>query len=75
LVTNAAGQKLSKQTLAPTLPESGRGAVLAQALVVLGHPSPPELNDAGPAELLAWAGAHWRIENVPLRPAIANAAP
>ncbi|MBS0311407.1 MAG: tRNA glutamyl-Q(34) synthetase GluQRS [Proteobacteria bacterium] len=75
LVTNAAGQKLSKQTLAPTLPESGRGAVLAQALVVLGHPSPPELNDAGPAELLAWAGTHWRIENVPLRPAIANAAP
>lgn len=75
LVTNAAGQKLSKQTLAPTLPESGRGAVLAQALAVLGHPPPLDLNDAGPAELLAWAGAHWRIENVPLRPAIANAAP
>lgn len=75
LVTNAAGQKLSKQTLAPTLPESGRGAVLAQALAVLGHPPPPALNDAGPAELLAWAGAQWRIENVPLRPAIANIAP
>jgi len=57
------------------LPESGRGAVLAQALVVLGHPPPPALNDAGPPELLAWARAHWRIENVPLRPAIANAAP
>lgn len=75
LITNAAGQKLSKQTLAPALPEAGRGAVLALALAVLGHPPPPELNDAGPAELLAWAGAHWRIENVPLRPAIANTAP
>ncbi|MBI3431757.1 MAG: tRNA glutamyl-Q(34) synthetase GluQRS [Hydrogenophilales bacterium] len=75
LITNAAGQKLSKQTLAPALPEAGRGAVLALALAVLGHPPPPELNNAGPAQLLAWASTHWRIEQVPLQPAIANAAP
>jgi len=75
LITNAAGQKLSKQTLAPALPETGRGAVLAQALAVLGHSPPADLAGAKPAELLAWAGAHWQIENVPLRPAIANAAP
>ena len=75
LVTNAAGQKLSKQTLAPALPETGRGAVLAQALAALGHPPPAELVGAGPAELLAWASAHWRIENVPTRPAVANTTP
>ena len=75
LITNAAGQKLSKQTLAPALPETGRGAVLAQALAVLGHSPPADLAGAKPAELLAWAGAHWQIENVPLRPAIANDVP
>ena len=72
LITNAAGQKLSKQTLAPALPESGRGEVLMQALAVLGNPPPGELA-AGPAELLAWASTHWQIENVPLQPTIANA--
>jgi glutamyl-Q tRNA(Asp) synthetase len=72
LVTNAAGQKLSKQTLAPALPERGRGAVLAQALAVLGHPPPRELEGANPAELLAWARTHWHIANVPTRPAVAK---
>jgi len=72
LVTNAAGQKLSKQTLAPALPERGRGAVLAQALAVLGHPPPRELEGTNPAELLAWARAHWHIANVPTHPAVAK---
>ncbi len=75
LITNAAGQKLSKQTLAPALPESRRDAVLTQALAALGHPPPVELEGAAPAELLAWASAHWHIENVPTRPAVANPAP
>ena len=74
LITNVAGQKLSKQTLAPALPESGRGAVLAEALAALGHAPPRELTGTGPAELLAWASAHWLIENVPMHPVIANAA-
>ncbi|MFN3544784.1 MAG: tRNA glutamyl-Q(34) synthetase GluQRS [Thiobacillus sp.] len=75
LVTNAAGQKLSKQTLAPALPEAGRGAVLAEALAVLGHPPPAELAGTSPAELLAWASAHWRIENVPRSPVLARSGP
>ncbi len=75
LITNAAGQKLSKQTLAPALPEAGRGAVLALALAVLGHSAPADLERAGPAALLEWASAHWHIENVPRHPAIANPAP
>ena len=75
LVTNAAGQKLSKQTLAPALPERGRRAVLAQALAALGHAPPPELLGAGPGDLLAWATAQWRIDNVPLHPSIAKPLP
>ena len=74
LVTNAAGQKLSKQTLAPALPERGRRAVLAQALAALGHAPPADLLGAGADELLAWAVAQWRIEAVPLHPTIANPA-
>lgn len=74
LITNAAGQKLSKQTLAPALPERGQAAVLVQALGVLGHSLPAEQADASPAEILAWASAHWQIENVPRRPIIAKPA-
>lgn len=74
LIVNAAGQKLSKQTRAPALPETGRGAVLAHALATLGLILPAELVGAGPDELLAWASAYWRIERVPLLPAIANIA-
>jgi glutamyl-Q tRNA(Asp) synthetase len=72
LITNAAGQKLSKQTLAPALPERGRRAVLAQALAALGHPPPADLAGAAASDLLAWASAHWRIENVPRAAAIAK---
>lgn len=61
LITNAAGQKLSKQTQAPALPESGRGTVLAQALTALGHTPPIELSGAAPTELLAWARACWHL--------------
>jgi glutamyl-Q tRNA(Asp) synthetase len=74
LITNSAGQKLSKQTLAPALPERGHGAVLTQALATLGHPPPDELAGAEPAELLAWASAHWQVENVPTQPTVANPA-
>lgn len=75
LVTNRAGQKLSKQTLAPALPEAGRSAVLADALAALGHPPPAGLAGAGPAELLAWASAHWRPGNVPREPVVARSGP
>lgn len=72
LVTNAAGQKLSKQTLAPALPERGRRALLAEALAALGQPPPPDLVGAGAEELLDWAVPQWQIGNVPLHPVIAK---
>lgn len=72
LVTNAQGQKLSKQTLAPALPEHAQSRGLSEALNVLGLATPTTLLDAPPAELLAWAVAHWRIEAVPMQSAIAK---
>ena len=72
LVTNALGQKLSKQTLAPALPEHAQSRVLSKALNVLGQSPPTALLDAPPAELLAWAAAHWGIEAVPTQSAIAK---
>lgn len=74
LITNLAGQKLSKQTRAPALPTSGQSAVLAQALTALGHAPPAYLHRATPTELLNWAVAHWDITRVPTQPVIANAA-
>jgi glutamyl-Q tRNA(Asp) synthetase len=71
LMTNAAGQKLSKQTLAPALSLAGQSDVLAQALSALGHPPPADLHGARPAELLAWASAHWHVENVPRESVVA----
>ena len=73
LVTNALGQKLSKQTLAPALPEHAQSQVLYEALNVLGHSAPTELVGAPPAELLAWAISHWRFEAVSTQSAIAKA--
>jgi glutamyl-Q tRNA(Asp) synthetase len=75
LITNAAGQKLSKQTRASALPETGRGTVMAHALAALGHAPPAELAGTEPAEQLAWAVAHWQLENVPTRPAVAKRLP
>ncbi|MFO7542204.1 MAG: tRNA glutamyl-Q(34) synthetase GluQRS [Thiobacillus sp.] len=72
LITNAAGQKLSKQTRAPALPETGHGTVLSQALAVLRQSPPAEMAGAGPAALLAWASAHWHLEHVPASAAFAN---
>lgn len=72
LVTNALGQKLSKQTRAPALPDHGHSRGLSAALSVLNHAPPAALLDAPPAELLAWALTQWRIKAVPTQGAIAK---
>ena len=72
LVTNALGQKLSKQTRAPALPEHVQSRALGDALNILNHPPPTALLDAPPVELLAWALEHWRIDAVPTQSAIAK---
>lgn len=53
------GNKLSKATHAPALPESAPGPALARALAVLGQSPPDELAQAALPELWDWAIANW----------------
>ena len=63
LLTNAQGQKWSKQTLAPTLDLNRREHLLRQVFRYLNLPEAPETDR--PAELLDWAVAHWDMDKVP----------
>ena len=59
VVTNDAGQKLSKQTLAPALADLLASANLWGALDFLGLKPAPELKRANAEDLLAWGIANW----------------
>ncbi len=63
LLTNAQGQKWSKQTLAPALDLNRREQLLRQVFRYLNLPEAPEADR--PAELLGWAVAHWDMDKVP----------
>ncbi|HFC6851485.1 TPA: tRNA glutamyl-Q(34) synthetase GluQRS [Neisseria meningitidis] len=63
LLTNAQGQKWSKQTLAPALDLNRREQLLRQVFRYLKLPEAPETDR--PAELLDWAVAHWDMDKVP----------
>lgn len=67
VITNAQGQKLSKQTFAPALNPQQVSTLTAQALAMLSHPLPPALESAPVAEQLAYAQTHWRTERLPAR--------
>ncbi len=63
VISNSAGQKLSKQTFAPALDDSQPCRNLRQALQFLRQPAPPaELRQ--PAQLLAWASRHWQPQRI-----------
>ncbi|QNM94976.1 tRNA glutamyl-Q(34) synthetase GluQRS [Chitinimonas koreensis] len=70
VLTNAAGEKLSKQTRAPALEIERAGLELWQALTILGQQPPAGLRGAAPAEVWRWAFAHWRLGVVPRQRAI-----
>ena len=70
VASNAAGEKLSKQTLAPALEAGQAGPTLVRALNFLGQDVPAELVAAPPAEVWAWAHAHWSFAAIPQRPSI-----
>lgn len=63
LLTNAQGQKWSKQTLAPALDLNRREQLLRKVFRYLNLPEAPETDR--PAELLDWAVAHWDMDKVP----------
>ena len=65
VATNAAGEKLSKQTLATAIDTQPAEAALHAALRFLGQAPPPGLARAPLPELWAWARAHWRLGAVP----------
>lgn len=70
VVSNAAGEKLSKQTLAPALELGQAPAALVAALRFLGQAVPDELMRASVAEVWAWAQAHWSFAAIPRQVAI-----
>lgn len=65
VVVNAAGEKLSKQTLAEPLDDNNPVPALWQALDFLGQLPPRELRDGGLAELWLWAVRNWSLARVP----------
>lgn len=67
VAVNAAGEKLSKQTLARAVDAAKPGPALFAALAFLGQMPPAELAGAPATELLAWAVANWRLDRVPKR--------
>lgn len=68
VVTTAAGEKLSKQTLAAPVAPSEPVPALRAALRFLGQPLP---DDGGRDVLLRWSVAHWGRDAIPRRRAIA----
>jgi glutamyl-Q tRNA(Asp) synthetase len=71
VATNAAGEKLSKQTGAPALDCSHPGPALVAALRFLGQPAPADLERAPARAVLEWAAANWDRARLPRRRAIA----
>ncbi len=67
VATNAAGEKLSKQTLARAVDAAPPAAALVAALRFLGQAPPTALALAPVAEVWRWAHAHWRLAAVPHR--------
>ncbi len=65
VATNAAGEKLSKQTLACAIDAHPPAAALLAALQFLGQAPPAQLTRAPLAEVWQWAFAHWRLAAVP----------
>lgn len=65
VATNAAGEKLSKQTLAPAVDPAQAVEALHAGLRFLGQPVPDALLRADVASLWQWARAHWSLAAVP----------
>ncbi|HJV93935.1 MAG TPA: tRNA glutamyl-Q(34) synthetase GluQRS, partial [Azonexus sp.] len=75
VASNAAGEKLSKQTLAPALNPARAAGELVRALRFLGQPAPDELLPAPVAEVWAWARANWCFAAIPRQASISLANP
>ena len=65
IARNAAGEKLSKQTLAKAIDVTQANHQIWQALQFLGQQPPASLQYASLQALWQWAIAHWKIQAVP----------
>ena len=74
VATNPAGEKWSKQTLAPALVPQAASRQLWQALHFLGQAVPDELQQAPLSDLWGWALTHWSLAAIPRQQAISAAA-
>ena len=70
VATNAAGEKLSKQTGAAAIDPSRPALALAAGLGFLGHAPPPGLERGSVRDVLDWAAANWDRARLPRRRAI-----
>jgi len=64
---NAAGEKLSKQTLAAPVDQRNPVPVLVQVMDFLGQAPPANLRHATLAEFWAWALSRWDAKRIPRR--------
>jgi glutamyl-Q tRNA(Asp) synthetase len=64
IVVNADGQKLGKQQYAEAVDSARPGPVLFKTLQRLRQHPEPALARSAPAEILAWAIANWRPQNL-----------
>jgi glutamyl-Q tRNA(Asp) synthetase len=71
VATNAAGEKLSKQTGAPAIDPAQAAPALVAALRFLGQPTPAELSRASARTVLEWAAANWARTRIPRQRTIA----
>jgi glutamyl-Q tRNA(Asp) synthetase len=65
VATNAAGEKLSKQTMAPAVAHASGAPLLVRAMRFLGQSVPDEIARLPLPEFWDWAIAHWDINRVP----------
>jgi glutamyl-Q tRNA(Asp) synthetase len=65
IALNAAGEKLSKQTLAHAVDTDQAAAVLADVLTFLKHTPPGEVRSEGLAALWRWALENWDLDRLP----------
>lgn len=70
VVTNALGQKLSKQHGATAIDDTIPSANLYHALTFMNHSPPKALQDANHQQLLEWAIEHWQREKIPAQESI-----
>ncbi|MBL8453772.1 MAG: tRNA glutamyl-Q(34) synthetase GluQRS [Zoogloea sp.] len=67
VATNAAGEKLSKQTLARSVDGQDPARVLVDALDFLGQGPPVDLAESGLDAVWQWAMGNWSLTRVPRR--------